>query len=76
METMTVRKKNFDFSFGYVFASSRSAQFHYHQVCQEKKLSMIKIFKLLFVSNHLKRKPVSGPVMEVVLICGDIKILK
>ena len=47
------RYKNFDFSFCYVFPSSMSVQNFITIEWQEKKLSMIKIFKV-FVSDHLK----------------------
>ena len=47
------RYKNFDFSFGHVFPSSMTAQSFVTIKWQEKKLSMIKIFKFL-VSDHLK----------------------
>ena len=47
------RLKNFNFSFGYVFPSSMTVQSFLTIKWQEKKLSVIKVFKF-FVSDHLK----------------------
>ena len=51
---VTMETMNFDFSFGSVFPSSMTVQSFITFKLQEKKLSMIKIFKF-FVSDHRKQ---------------------
>ena len=62
------RYESFDFSFGYVFPSSMKVHNFITIKWQEKKLSIINIFKL-FVSDHLNKR------LKVILVQRKLLIL-
>ena len=62
--------KNSTYVFCYVFPSSMTVESFITIMWQEKKLSMIKVFKSFFVSGHLKEPKTAAALTEILKKCG------